>query len=132
MRLRVIDTVEEFIAIESAWETLRKHSKSTVFQSYSINAEAYMHLLYHKTLQLVLLEEGQSLKAIFPCYLDACKTLRFINDDQGSSMIMKDHQWLSMIINAYQGLSMIINDYQGLSRFINDDQGLSWIINDFQ
>ena len=81
MRLRVIDTVEEFIAIESAWETLRKHSKSTVFQSYSINAEAYMQLLYHKTLQLVLLEEGKSLKAIFPCYIDASKTLRFINDD---------------------------------------------------
>lgn len=81
MQLRVIDTIEEFKAIESAWEALWKQSSSTVFQAYSINIEAYMQLLYQNTLQLILLEEKKSLKAIFPCYIDANKTLRFINDD---------------------------------------------------
>ena len=57
MQLRVIDTIEEFKAIESAWEALWKQSSSTVFQAYSINIEAYMQLLYQNTLQLILLEE---------------------------------------------------------------------------
>jgi len=81
MRIRVIDTVEEFFSIKSAWESLWKYSRSTVFQSYTINAEAYTQLLSHKTLQIILLEEKKSIKAIFPCYIDNNKTLRFINDD---------------------------------------------------
>ena len=81
MHLRVIDTVEEFIAIESAWDALWKCSRSTVFQSYSINAEAYTQLLSHHTLQLILLEEKKAIKAIFPCYIDTSKRLRFINDN---------------------------------------------------
>ena len=36
MQLRVIDTIEEFKAIESAWEALWKQSSCTVFQVYSI------------------------------------------------------------------------------------------------
>ena len=81
MRIRVIDTVEDFFSIKSTWESLWKHSRSTVFQSYSINVEAYTQLLSHKTLQIILLEEKRSIKAIFPCYIDNNKTLRFINDD---------------------------------------------------
>lgn len=81
MHIRVIDTLEEFIAIKSVWEALWKCSRTTVFQSYSINAEAYVQLLSHKTLQIILIEENQSIKAIFPCYIDTNKKLRFINDD---------------------------------------------------
>ena len=81
MQLRVIDTVKEFVAIESAWKALWKRSRSTIFQSYHLNLEAYTQLLSQKKLQLILIEEKKSIQVIFPCYIDKNKRLRFINDD---------------------------------------------------
>ena len=52
MQLRVIDTVKEFVAIESAWKALWKRSRSTIFQSYHLNLEAYTQLLSQKNFNL--------------------------------------------------------------------------------
>jgi len=81
MHLKVIDKVEDCKVVESAWLNIWKNSNSTVFQSYFINIEAYKQLLFQNTLQIIYLEIENSIKAIFPCYIDKNKTLRFINDD---------------------------------------------------
>lgn len=80
MEARVIHEIDAAESLQEEWNSLLSNSNATVFQGFRLNIESFKNLLFDKALYVLLFEESNSLKAIFPCYIDASKTLRFIND----------------------------------------------------
>jgi len=82
--IKVIDTLEGFEALHEEWARLAQSSAMQIFQTYEWNYWSWVKLLSQESgNRLCILQwtgtKGES-PIIMPCYLDACSSLRFIND----------------------------------------------------
>lgn len=82
--IKVIETIEAFLSLEKEWDSLYDdNSVLTPFQSFKYNYlswTAFMHQAGHLFIIIELDNNSNQLEAVFPCYIDEHKTLRFIND----------------------------------------------------
>lgn len=95
--VKILETVEAFRDIEEAWNLLYKSAEEmTPFQSFIYNYLSWtVYMKSHGSLYIITIysHDNKKLEAIFPCYIDNNKYLRFINDrdtDFCNAIIDKD------------------------------------------
>lgn len=99
--IKVIETIEDFKAMETAWDELYAgNSQLTPFQSFKYNFLSWTIFMQNAgNLYIILVLNNNNynyIEAIFPCYLDKDKTLRFINDrhtDFCSALVRKEKEY---------------------------------------
>jgi CelD/BcsL family acetyltransferase involved in cellulose biosynthesis len=110
MKVKIVDTVDDFDALEKPWETLAENSPSSVFSSYDYVRTAWRH--FHKPsdqLFLLSLYDGPSLVGIAPLYIRRkrmhgipVRIIRFISTWQGDrptilSKVSKEAAWRNIM-----------------------------------
>lgn len=86
--IEIIETEEKFKALESIWRKLEQGAKMRVFQTFDWcwNAWKYYHVCEEDVkLWIVHWSQGEE-HVIFPFYIDASKTLRFIMDTHSDTL----------------------------------------------
>lgn len=81
MEIKVIKNIKDFENLNENWtDTLNQSKDKNVFQGYEINYSSFNFLLNKEKLFIIVFYNQSITQAIFPCYIDNKKSLRFIND----------------------------------------------------